>query len=129
MGPATTDNTTHTTTTLAANYKFGNPAVCGGTWNEKHDTATAIDVAGTMMGVKYNMGAVDLMASLNRSVDTGTTAGTTRKLTGLGANYNLSKNSYIYVRYENRDIDVGKGDDLSTTGITKPTAAGLKVSF
>ena len=129
VGPALTASTTSTLTTLAANYKFGNTTVYGGTWNEKQDTATAVDVAGRIVGVKYSMGATDLMASTAQTTDTGTTAGVGRKIVGLGANYNLSKMSYLYVRYENRDVSTASDTDLSTNGNTKTTAVGLKVSF
>jgi predicted porin len=129
VGPSLAADKTSTVTILAANYKFGNTTVYGGTWNEKQDTTTAVDVAGTIMGLKYNMGQVDLMASTTRSVDTGSASGVTRKLMGFGANYNLSKNTYLYARYENRDASTSVGTDLSTTGITKTTAVGLRMGF
>jgi predicted porin len=130
VGPALTANTTSTLTTLAANYKFGNTTAYGGTWTEKQDTATAVDITGNIFGVKYNMGAVDLMASMTSTKDnSGASTVVNRKVTGLGGNYNLSKNSYIYARYENRDANTTLADDVSTKGITKTTAVGLKVSF
>jgi len=128
VGPTTTAGSTSTLTTLAANYKFGNTTVYGGTWTEKQDAATAVDITGRIIGVKYTVGATDLMASTTSTVDNASTA-VNRKLIGLGANYNLSKNSFLYARFESRDANTGASGDISTEGVTKTTAVGLERNF
>ena len=101
----------------AANYTVGNTTIYGGFTTTKTDGLTANkvleDSKSQNIAVKYVMGNIDLMANyLTRksnlteaqvlSVTTGTVSNytPTAKMIGLGANYNLSKNTSYYVRVE-----------------------------
>jgi predicted porin len=128
VGPAATANTTHTFNTLAANYTMGAFRVLGGMWTEKQDTATAVNIAGRIIGARYVMGATTLMASM-ASTDDKSAANVDRKITGLGAEYALSKRSTVWARYESRDANTNNGADTNAAGVTKTTAVGVRHTF
>jgi len=127
--------------TMAANYTSGNITGYVAYWTLTHLTAVAaseINDKGNMFGIKYTMGNIELKASqakLNSSL-TGTAAlQADRKVTGFGADYNLSKKTKIYARMENRNADVSgtvtaAGAVTSTQGATtKTTAVGFRTNF
>ena len=130
VGPTATTGSKHVLTTYAANYNMGAATVYGGLWSETQDAAgtRSVDVSGRILGVKYVIGAYDLLAS-TASTDSKVSTNIDRKITGFGANYNMSKRTVVYARYENRDADKNAGTDISTNGVTKTTAIGLKHSF
>ena len=128
VGPTATANTTHKLTTTAANYNMGAVTVYGGLWTEKQDTATPVNISGRILGVKYTMGAYDLMASM-ASTDDKSADNKDRKISGYGVNYNMSKRTIVYARYETRDANKNLDVDISTKGVTTTTAVGLKHSF
>jgi predicted porin len=113
-------------TTAAANYKVGNTTVYGAYWTERQ--TTTIDAAAYMLGVKYTMGAVDLMASTIKN-NSKLSSNVDRKLVGVGADYNLSKRTALYARYESRDADTNSGTDSASAGVTKTTHVGIRHSF
>jgi len=126
--------------TLGANYTMGNVKVFFGYWNAKRSsaTATSIDDKGQQIGVKYTMGNIDLSANMGKlsSSLTGTSANESdRKITGMGVDYNLSKRTAVYGRYESRNLDTQStvttaGAVSSTQGsTTKIMALGFRHSF
>jgi len=127
--------------TMAANYTSGNITGYVAYWTLTHLTAlTASEVndKGNMYGIKYTMGNIELKASqakLNSSLTGTASQQADRKVTGLGADYNLSKKSKIYARMENRNADVSgtvttAGAVTSTQGATtKTTAIGFRTNF
>jgi predicted porin len=119
-------NASTTWNAITGSYTMGATTIMAGMTNTKTDgmtTAKALeDSKSQNIAIKYVMGNVDLLGNyLRRSsgltqaqatdqdtsittnaagnLYTGTYA-TTAKLLGLGANYNFSKNTLLYVRYE-----------------------------
>jgi len=124
-------NSSVTHTYMAANYAIS-PAltIYGGMTSTKTTGITTLanieDMTSTNVAVKYVMGQFDLMANYVTVKDkAGHTTALDGKLLGLGLNYNLSKRTMGYVRYEN--IDTSLND--STAGVKKTTAFGLRHQF
>lgn len=133
---------------LNASYAMGNTTLYVG-WNDGDrlapigsagSSATAnVATKGNRMAIKQTMGKLDVMASIttqealgvtNVSGSTYTTATLKAKVTGLRAEYNLSKTAAIYGGYEKYDT----GNDyvaaaLTSTGNRTLTSVGLKKSF
>jgi general bacterial porin, GBP family len=131
-GVAAEASTTHKLTTLAANYTVGAVKVLGAVWTEKHDRATAsndVDAKGTMIGVQYTMGKIDLKASQAKRDNRAASNNVDKKVTGVGADYNFSKRTAAWVRYENRDADTNVATDAVASGVTKTTAVGIRHNF
>lgn len=122
-GAATGDNEL---TTVGANYNLGFMTVRGGFWTET--VGTTVDTSGYQLGASYPMGAVTLHASIANSNDK-TSANVDKKITGLGADYALSKRSTVYGRYENRDANSNSGADTSAAGATKVMHVGVRHTF
>ncbi len=122
-----------------ASYKLGNTTLYAG-WNKGDRLAgfsatdgSAVKTDGYRVGIKQTIGKIDLMASFTQQ--TGTSAGTTSartdvkaKVTGLRADYNLSKTAALYVGYENWDTGTAYANSL-TTGTRKIASLGLRKSF
>jgi predicted porin len=90
------------------------------------DTALA-NSSSTQFGATYTMGAFDIMAQTAK-VDNKNTTAYDRKMTGLGLNYNLSKTTRAYVRYDNLKLNDGAATAVSGDSI-KRTAFGVSTSF
>jgi predicted porin len=125
-------NTSVTHTYLAANYALSpNLTVYGGMTSTKTSGITVAAAAGedmtsTNVAVKYVMGQFDLMANYVSAKDKAArTTPLDGKLLGLGLNYNLSKRTMTYVRYENYDVSLND----STAGVKKTTAIGIRHQF
>ncbi len=124
---------------LNASFVMGGTTLSAG-WNKGDRLAgfsssdgTAVATDGYRVGVKHTIGAIDLMASYTQQ--TGNSAGTTSartdvkaKVTGLRADYNLSKTAATYVGYENWDSGTAYANSL-TTGTRKIVSMGLRKSF
>ena len=124
-----TASTSNKLNTIGANYKLGSTTVRGGYWTEK--TGTTVNTAGYQFGASYPMGAITLHASMARSNDK-TTANVDKSITGLGADYALSKRSSVYGRYETRDADTSsasKAVDAAASGSTKTMHVGVRHTF
>jgi len=78
------------------------------------------------LGGTYTKGVVDFLIVLAKVDDTSTTD-TDRKLTGMGVNYNLSKTSKLYYRYD--QIDYGTNVTAIAGSTQKRTAIGISKSF
>jgi len=96
--------------------------------------AAGLDTSGRRLGYKYVMGDVDLIAQTGQQKIATTTAGTaftTRKVSGLRAVKNISKNTAVYVGYEGYNT----GTTLASTaagidgGRYTVTSFGIKKAF
>jgi predicted porin len=120
-------------TTMAANYTIGAATFYAANWTEKATATTTTytagyDIKGNMFGAKYVMGAVTVMASMGKSNDA-TSVNIDRSVTGLGADYALSKRTNLWARYENRDANKNSVTDDASNGSTKTMAAGVRHTF
>ena len=77
-------------------------------------------------GGTYTTGALDFLAVFAKVDDTSST-NKDRTLTGLGVNYNLSKTSRVYYRYDS--INWGSNVDAISGSTQKRTAIGVSKSF
>ncbi len=130
-----TGTTATTVNTLGANYTIG--AFKALVLNQAVKTTTgtvATDTNYTALTGTYTMGQTVLMASTGSlKQDVGANAGKKSKLTGLGADYNLSKTAALYARYEKIDDQAGAIAAASTIDGSEKTrtrtALGLRVAF
>lgn len=86
-------------------------------------------------GATYTMGQFDIMGQIAK-VDDQATTDMDRKVTGLGVNYNLSKTSRVYFRYDSINYASGKagGTQVADTAalagsLQKRSAIGISKSF
>jgi predicted porin len=108
---------------LSANYTMGAATLLGGYWTEKLVNAAGVnttDAKGYMIGGKYVIGAVTLIANYGKNDDK-LVAAVDKKITGIGADYALSKRTALYARFDKR-TSVGAED------ITR-TAVGVRHTF
>jgi predicted porin len=130
-----TGTTATTVNTLGANYTMGAFKALVLNQTVKTTTGTvATDTNYTALTGTYTMGNTVLMASTGSlKQDVGSNAGKKSKLTGLGADYNLSKTTALYARYEKIDDQAGAiSAAASIDGSEKTrtrTAIGLRTSF
>ncbi len=119
-------NGSNTQDMLGASYAI-NPALKlhAGFGNTKSST-NVYKGKSQQFGVSYTIGAVNLMAQMAKFDDTSST-NVDRKLTGLGANYNLSKTARLYVRMDN--INYGSNVAAADGSVLKRTAIGVSKSF
>jgi len=123
--------------TIGGNYTMG--ALTLYALNQKRTKSdNSVDRTMTTVSAKYTMGANSFMAQMGSGKDAGTSGNSqTTRLASLGYNYDLSKMSNIYVRYENiNDAGVTTGNWISgLTGVTMTeakrtrTAVGYKIGF
>ena len=126
---ALSDMTNNQLTIMSANYAINSAAkVFYASWTEKQNTATSIDVAGSMFGGSYAMGETTFLFSTGRSNEK-STANVDKKITGYGANYAMSKRTTLYARYDNRDADTNVTAATAAAGITKRTSVGIRHTF
>ncbi len=114
---------------LNANYKFGAATTVYAGWYDGDalaSTTSATKVEGYRLAVKQTVGAVDLVAQYTEQ-KTGATK-TKSTVTGLRADYNLSKTAAVYLGYEDWDTGTAYANSTST-GTRKITAVGLRKSF
>jgi len=77
-------------------------------------------------GGTYTTGAFDILAIMAK-VDDSTASNNDRNMTGLGVNYNLSKTSRLYYRYDS--INYSSSKDQIAGSTQKRTAIGVSKSF
>jgi len=118
----------------SANYMFGNTTLyigggTGGGMNVSTTSVTSVKVS--RYGVKQTMGAVDLMATLTKTVSTAAnaTTSTTENVSGFQIVNNLSKTSAVYLGYEKWDTGAVGVASNTTTGVRNITSLGLRKSF
>jgi len=129
-----TGTTATTVNTLAGAYTMGAWKVSGLNQTVKTTTGTvATDTAFSAVYLTYTVGNYVLMGSTgNLKQDVGTYAGLSSKINSFGADYNLSKTTALYARYEKIDDKAGAitatAVDGSDTARTR-TAIGLRTTF
>jgi predicted porin len=101
---------------LVLNVGFGNFTSSSGTYSGSSKT----------YGGTYTNGALDYLAIFAKVDDTSTT-NIDRTMTGLGVNYNLSKTSRVYYRYDS--INYGSNVTAASGSTQKRTAIGVSKSF
>jgi hypothetical protein len=108
-----------------ANYKVGNTTLYyGGTGGQAHTSTTAIKVAkGQRVALKHSMGQIDIAAQYTSQKTDLVEA----KVTGLRADYNLSKTAIVYLGSEK--WDTGATASSNATGTRNITSIGLRKIF
>lgn len=119
--------------TLAVNYSIGNGLTLY-LLNQRSSGPASVDTASTAISASYTMGNHVLMALLGNGTNGGTGSnGTTNTMTGLGYDYNLSKRTAAYVRYESINDNLGivtySGLTAGTDTVRTRTAIGLRHNF
>ncbi len=117
---------------LAARYTIGATALSAG-WNDgdaraRAATTTARTSEGYRLGISHTMGAVSLLASYGEQKTQGASSTPKEKVTGLRADYALSKRSAVYAGYEKYDTGVASAN-TATTGDRTIVAVGVRHSF
>lgn len=138
---ATTSLTNRKLNTLGANYTLGNTVVYFLNQTYKTDSSTVNGNRVNQLSVKHTIGNHVLMATTGTASNDAAYAATTNygktSLTGLGYDYNLSKTTALYARYDSItdkgglltkvatvDGSAGANGDKRTR-----TALGLRVAF
>lgn len=108
---------------LSASFKMGDTTLHAGMNDGDRLAANADGSAakskGSNIAITQNIGAIGLMAGI-RTQKVGTTEA---KVTGLRADYNLSKTAAVYIGYENYDTGAATANEAKLTSI------GLRKSF
>jgi len=136
-GAASTGSTATTLTSMAGAYTMGDIKVSLGTQKNITTQGTlATNTNYTVGGLTYTSGPIVYMLSNGAITQNyGTTyLGKKSKLFSMGANYNLSKTTFLYVRSETINDDanilaVASTLDITTSGKRTRTAVGLTVGF
>jgi len=119
-------STTSTQNLLGASYAV-NSALKLHAGLGSFDSASATNKGkSTQLGATYTSGNFVFMGQMAKVDDTSTT-NYDRKLTGLGVDYNLSKTSRVYLRYD--DINYASNQTAFTGSSLKRTAVGISKSF
>jgi predicted porin len=127
---------------INASYNFGSTTLYAG-WNDGDRLApvfatdgAAVKSKGYRVAIKQNIGAIDLMAqyteqkSLTPIAQAANAGEVTAKVTGLRADYNLSKTAAVYVGYESWDTGAAYTTTFaSASGKRNITSLGLRKSF
>ncbi len=117
--------------TIAGNYKIGSTTANLGWWEENDKTAAGVQTAktkGYSVGATHVMGRFTYKGSVAKS-DSTIATNYDGSIFGLGVDYELSKRTSLYGRFENRDANTNSGDDNSTHGVTKVWHAGVRHTF
>jgi predicted porin len=119
---------------LNGSYKLGNTTLVAG-WNDGDaklaaSATTVTATKGYRVGVRQDIGAVALMAQYTEQ-KSGTGASEVKaKVTGVRADYSLSKTAAVYAAYEQYDTGVAAAaTPTATTGKRDITSVGLRKSF
>jgi len=122
LGTFTAANSDVSYNFLAANYNFGAfTGYAGYTTTKSGGAATATDSRSINVAGKVPVGAFDLLANYVK-VDDRTGANADRTLLGLGADYNLSKRTAVYTRYESLKL-------VNTSAKQNTLALGIRHAF
>jgi len=125
---------------INANYKIGATTLYVG-WNNGNRLSaasstdgSAVDTSGSRVAVKHDIGAVSLMAQYTQQKANSGTNGAEVKssVTGLRADYALSKRTVAYAGYEKWDTGTTYAAGATTslaTGDRTITSVGLRHSF
>jgi hypothetical protein len=126
-----TAGSTNTQTMTAVTYTvLPTLKLHAGAGKSKASATTLANSSSTQFGATYTMGAFVIMAQTAKvdNKNAVTTFTGDRKMTGLGLDYNLSKTTRAYVRYDNLKLNDGYTSAVSGDSI-KRTAIGVSQSF
>jgi len=98
----------------------------GGSGTSKSGTDAYVNATTKQFGASYKTGMWTIMAQTATMDDRGT-SGFDRKMTGFGADYNLTKNTRAYVRYDN--LNYNSSGTAASGSQVKRTAFGLSTAF
>jgi len=98
----------------------------GGSGASKSGTDAYVNATTKQFGASYKTGMWTIMAQTATMDDRGT-SGFDRKMTGFGADYNLTKNTRAYVRYDN--LNYNSSGTAASGSQVKRTAFGLSTAF
>ena len=122
-------NGDYTYNALAANYTMGATTVYAGyTTTKSNGGVVAEDASSYNVAAKYVMGSIDLLGNYTVRFSNLTTANNASVL-GLGANYNLSKRTSVYYRYELADQNLDSKAATAGGSVTSVNAIGLRHVF
>jgi predicted porin len=126
--PVAQANTTFTWNQAGGNYTFGKITGYAGWTQTKNSDSTIEDASSWNVGGKFALSsAIDLSA--NYLVRTNNLVnGKNGKVIGLGADYNMSKRTTLYVRAETIDTDTNIGTTAGGS-VTAATAFGIRHAF
>ena len=119
---------------LAGNYTFGTTTVYAGyTTTKSNGFATQIeDATSSNIAFKHVMGSIDLLGNYTTRSSNIAKQNNAKQL-GLGVNYNLSKRTSVYYRYEFNDYNTDSKDDTAATAlggsITTVNMVGIRHAF
>jgi len=120
-------NSTQTNTFYGGNYAvMPTLKLFAAFGSSKSADSLTVNTASSQFGAQYAMGNIDFLA-IKASVNDKTTSDFDRTLTGLGANYNLSKTTRLYYRYDNISYNSNAASGVTTT--QKRNAAGISMLF
>lgn len=134
VGTGTTDSTVRT---LGGNYDFGAIKLYALT-QRVSNSSSSIDRGFTSLALAYTMGAHVISGLYGQGSDSGTAIGAavrgqTTKMASLGYDYNLSKRSAVYARYERISDDGGMLAAVAaldgTDTVRTRAAIGLRHAF
>ena len=144
----TSNNVTTKTTTLGGSYDFGIMKVHGTIQNQLADNTVAssnTDTKATAIGLTYPMGANRVLfkySTLKRDAGTANAVGQKSTMLGFGLERDLSKNTYVYARYESAKFNhltadgfvvnnaiAGASTALLSDPARKTTAVGVSMGF
>jgi predicted porin len=147
VGPLTGITATGSTSTnfLSGNYTMGNATVYAG-WNKGKTlgaaaassagvyyvpaVAAGLDTNGSRLGFKYVMGATNFIVSTaKQTIHDSASAEHTRKVNGFRATQELSKQTSIYVAYEQYNAGNTYSDTTKDGGKYNVTAVGIRRQF
>lgn len=113
--------------TLTANYTFGATTVYVGVHNARLEAAgvQTAKTSATNLAVKHAMGATTLLANMAKRTDKQTAVADNGDVTGLGADYALSKRTNLYGRYEKFE----QSSATAATGKRTAYSFGIKHTF
>jgi predicted porin len=127
-------------TLLAANYKIGTTTLYAGMNTGDRLAAVAatggaaVESKGQRFAIKHTMGKIDLIAQHTTQEVKGTASAATdvkSTMTGYGADYNFSKTTAVYGRYEEWKTGMAAttGATAGGTGDRTTVSVGLRKSF
>ena len=120
-------NSSQTNTFWGGNYAvMPNLKLFVGLGSSKSADSTTVNTSSNQFGAQYAMGNIDLLA-IKASVNDKSSSDFDRTLTGLGANYNLSKTTRLYYRYDNINYNSNAASGVTTKQTRN--AVGLSMLF
>ncbi len=120
-------NGDYTHSVLAANYNMGATTIYGGyTTSKSNGSASAEDATSYNVATKYTMGAIDFLGNYMVLSSNITNNG---KVYGGGLDYNLSKRTAVYYRFELADANTDGKVATAGGSVTNANMVGVRHAF